>query len=1202
MISRCPQRRNARVRRRWLGLLVGLVLLAVAAPTLVSFTPLPGSILASQLPDSAGRLTIASSSLSWTGPLSVTGLELRDTQDVAIVSAERIEVAGGLIGLMSGDTAPLRVRVERPRADLVVTSAGTNFDAVVEALSSQANDSDTDQAADGVANASRPMNIEVVEAAARITDGVTGAQWLIDEVGVELDDPGRGVNAIQLTAAGKLSAVVAEGAPTPPRGEFAVRLGAAEDGSRLAQVNASQVPLSLVDPFVKRADPTAAVTGWASVEGEAAWRPGAELAPSSNSSGNSLGEMLRALAAGGLRSSGAAQLTDVTFLGAATDGGPILLSTIDAPWRFASSGDGVEIQQLDVISSVGRAVATGSISAAEVDRWSAGIGAVPRDLRLAARVDFGRLAAVAPQLVRLQENARIDSGRIDITATCEGGKVAARVVTEPLAGVANDRRVRLAEQIKADFVAVQTAPQAGLAGWALESLGVESAFARAEAAGDATQLSGNASFDLDRLARDLSGVVDLGGAQLAGRGSTRFRVERNTETQRWRLNADGNVKELLVGSTEAPLAREPNLEFVAKLAGSLSDLSQPPTGTLTLDAGDDRLDVTMPGAAAKAPQPFEVRVSGDAARWYRRMAVLGADLPSAESLALAGTMDLSAAGLADAKGGRCDRVNLVLKEFGIDTTNLGTSATLVRLGKERIEASGKATWSLSDGAVQIIQLTEGQAISSVASALARDIRIDLRDLGSSEGEATFKVDLARLSRWLPSRTGPARYVMGGVLDGTTQLRGVPEGLSIKFTTVGQKLTLVDRTPEAPGAAGQPTTVWTDPQLRLEADVMVLPVAATAAAPATYRVDLRDARVASDSVNGSFGGKIADAVAMRGVEIGGGVDYDLEKLTPMLWPQLGDGIRLVGKDRATFRIETDDSAPANVAAVSRFRARVNAPWQGADLFGLAIGQGQLAATLERGVVRVDPIDVAIGAGRLTATAAATLDPPPSVFSLQPGPLVTNVAMSPEVNERILKFIAPVFADATQIDGQYSVTLRELALPLSAAEPGGAVASGRAAGVLDIHRVRVTPGPTAAEWVGLVKQIEGLLRDGVQSVTQGSNTVLLSITDTPIEFQMVDGRVYHRGLKFYVGDALVESSGSVGVDETLNLMLTVPILDKWVERRPQYLSGLRGQSVRIPIGGTFSKPKVNSDAFRQLSQQLIQSAGAGLLQGLLQKAFE
>ncbi|MEO0529066.1 MAG: hypothetical protein AAF266_00675 [Planctomycetota bacterium] len=1190
MGSLSRRRRSAGVRRRLLVVVIGLVLLVVAGPTLVGLTPLAGSLIASQLPAEAGQLSAGSTSLSWMGPLSVGGLELRDPQGVAIASVERIEVCGGLLGVLAGGTTPLEVRVTRPRVDLVVTPDGTNFDAVIAAVEEKAKKANAaGPDADPATTPRRPLTIEVIEAAARITDGVSGDSWLVDGVGVELNDPGRGIDAIELSADGKLSAVVPDGSPEPPRGEFAVRLGAAEGGNRLASVTASGVPLSLVDPFVKRADPTAAVTGTASVEGQAEWRPNAQLAPT----GNSPAEVLRALAAGGVRSSGAAQLADVTFLGKATDGGPILLSTIDMPWRFSAAGDSVAIQQLDLTSSVGRATVTGSVQAAEVDRWSAGVAAVPRDLRVAARLDFGRLAAVAPQLVRLQDDARIDSGRIDVQAECRDGKVAARVVTEPMAGVAGGRRVRLGEPVNADVVAVQLSPQAGLAGWTLESLDVRSAFARAEATGDANQLTGTASFDLDRLARDLSGVVDLGGARMEGRGSTRFRVERDPGDGRWQLDADGSVSDLFVGSAETPIAREPNLRFVTRLAGSLEDSSQPPAGTLSLDAGDDRLDVALPGAETNRPQPFEVSVSGDVTRWYRRAAVAGAELPPPEAIALEGTIDLKAAGLADANGGRCDRFNVALTGFGIDTTQLSDAATVVRLGNERIELSGKGNWGTRD---LVVQVNEAEARSSVASARARGLRIDLRDVGSSEGEATYKVDLARLSRWLPSRTGPARYAMGGVIDGTARLRGVPEGLSVTFNSVGERLLLVDRTPDPPDPTGRAKTVWSDPRLRVEADVMVLPVAATANRPATYTIDIRDARVASDSLTGSFGGRVNDVVAMRGVELGGGVDYDLEKLTPMLWPQLGDGIRLVGKDRATFRLESNDSVPSTAPVASRFRSRVNAPWQGANLFGMPVGPGQLAATLEQGTVRVDPIDVAIGDGRLTASGAATLDPPPGVVSLQPGPLLTNVAMSPEVNERVLKFIAPVLADATRIDGRYSLSLRELAMPIGSPERG------RAAGVLDIQRVRVTPGPTTMQIIGLVKQIEGLVKDGVQSVVQPADTVLVSITDTPIEFQMIDGKVYHRGLKFYVGDALVESGGAVGTDESLDLLLTVPILDKWIDRRPQLLGGLRGQSLRIPVQGTFSKPRINDQAFRQLSRQLLQSAGAGLLEGLLRKALE
>ncbi|TWT96864.1 hypothetical protein Pla108_26390 [Botrimarina colliarenosi] len=1192
-------REEARPKRRWLlwGLLI-VGLLAVAGPTLLSFTPIPLSLIAGAVPADAGRLGARSTSLSWIGPVAVTGIELSDPQGAVVFSADRVELAGGLLGLLGGKSAPLNVRVENARADLVVTPTGTNFDPLLRALEAKRAEAATPDPANpeaAAAGVQRPLNIQVVNAAARVTDGVTGAQWLVEEVNVNLVDPALGVDSIELTAAGKLSAVTAPGAPAPPRGEFSVRLGEAAEGGRLARVQATAAPLSLVEPYLKRIDPTAAITGWASIEGDAAWTPRPGATPSSSRPA----DILRSLAAGGVRSTGAAQLTDVVFRGAATEGGPIRLASINGPWRLAAQGDGVAIQQLDLTSEVGSLALVGAVTAAEAERWAAGVPVAPRDLRAAMRIDLERLAAVAPQLVRLQQDARVDSGRVEATVVAKDGRVAAALATGPLAGVAGGRRVEWREPLDVRVAARQNAPTAGVAGWALESFKAASTFFQAEAAGDAARLEGQAKFDLDQLARELAPLVDLGETRLAGKGNARFTIDRDEAARRWRLDSRGAVEGLYVGAADAPLAREPNLNFVAKLAGSLDTLSATPVGNIDLTAGDDVLAVALTDAAGAAAKPFELRLSGDAARWLRRAAVASPSLPSPEQIGLTGTVELSGAGSAGADGGVIDRFNLALTGLGIDTATL--AGPRVRFGNERVEASGVAAWN---NRTREVKIAAGKVITSVASANFRDVLVSLADPAASRGESAYRVDLTRLDAWLPPRGGPARYAASGLVEGTARLRGVPEGLQIVLKAGAQRLMLVDRTPTPPGTGSNnstgPKTIWSEPQLTLDADAMVTTIAAPNGQPPTYALNIRDARVQSESISGSFGGQIADVAALRGVEMGGGVDYDLEKITPMLWPQLGDGVRLVGRDRATFHIATDETAPAGAAPIGRLSARVEAPWQSADLFGLPVGAGRLAATLQRGVVQVDPLDIAIGGGRLTATAAATLDPPPSALSLQPGPLVSKVAMSQEVTERVLKFIAPVLADATRIEGQFSMSLREFAVPL--APPAGSPPQGRAAGVLDIHQVRVMPGPAVAEWVGAVKQIAGMARDGVSAVAQPGDSVLVAIDNTPVEFEMVNGRVYHRGLQFYVGDALVQSAGSVGVDESLDLVLSVPILDTWIDRRPKYLGGLRGQVLKIPVQGTMSRPKINRDAFTQMSSQLIESAAAGAIEGGLNKLFE
>lgn len=1182
--SRKPLRRGLLV----LGLLAVAV---IAAPTIIGYTPLPSSLLASQLPPEAGRLSTREATLGWSGPLALQGVELRDPAGAVLFSAESVDVDAGLLGLLTGDVRRLDVRVVRPRVDLVVTPDGSNFDAVIAALQQKAAESAAPQPG-AVANASRPIAVTVVEGAARVTDCATRQSWVAEGVNASVTGIGEGIDALELDASGELTTVAAQGAPPPPRGEFSLRIGEAQGGGRLARGNASSVPLSVVGALLRRADPQASLDGWASVEGEAAWASLAGAAPPTGAA-----DLARQLIAAGLRSSGEMTLSGVEYLGAATGRAPVRLGMVVAPWSVAAAGDRLRIDSLEARSEVGDAALRGALTVPEIERWASGVLSAPTDLTADAEVDFGRLAAVAPQLVHLREGSRIDSGAVQARVSSQQGRVTATLASGALAGVSGGRRVAWREPLDVRIVARQRGPGVALTDWNLEDLQAKSSFFQAAAEGDAARMAGRVRVDLDRLAQELAPLIDLGSTQLAGRGEARFTILRDEPTGRWRLEADGDVERLLVGPPAAPLASEPQLAFNAKLAGAFAEPALP-AGTVELTAGDDRLAVRLPAEGRDDDtQPFELRLAGDAARWYRRLGVALSELPPPERIGLAGPIEVTAAGVASPTTGRLDRFNAALGPLSLDTAPLG-GATRVRFANERIELAGKARWNAELGA---LEAPEGQLVSSVASARLRNVNVSLADPSDASGEAVFRADLAGLGSWLPPADGPLRWQATGLVDGSMKLRGVPEGLNVVVTTQGQNLTLVDRTPPSTtGAAAPPQTVWSEPSLRVDANALVASVARGPDQSPTYSVEVREAKVQSQTVSGSGGGRIDDLLALRGVQVGGGVDYDLERLTPMLWPSVGDGVRLVGRDRATFRLESNDGVSPDAPWAQRLRGEAAAPWQGADVFGLPIGPGRVVAKLDSGVVRTDPLDVTVGGGRLTTAAAVTLDPPPQALSLQPGPLVTDVAISREVSDKALKYIAPVFADAARVEGRFSMGLSELAVPLE--QPAGAPPAGRATGRLQVHTVRVTPGPSVAQWIGVVKQIEGVARNGVEGVAAARETTLVSIRDQAIDFQLVEGRVYHRGLRFEVGDAVVESTGSVGLDETLDLVLSVPILDEWIDRKPQLLGRLRGQAVRIPVRGTFNRPKVDDRAFVQLSRQLIEGAAAGAIESGLRRLFE
>jgi len=289
---------------------------------------------------------------------------------------------------------------------------------------------------------------------------------------------------------------------------------------------------------------------------------------------------------------------------------------------------------------------------------------------------------------------------------------------------------------------------------------------------------------------------------------------------------------------------------------------------------------------------------------------------------------------------------------------------------------------------------------------------------------------------------------------------------------------------------------------------------------------------------------------------------------------------------------------------RIQAQLEAPWSSANVYGLPIGGGKIAAVLGDGAVRVQPLSLAVAEGRLTAAPHVRLDPAPSELTLPKGPLLTGVRISPEVSEAMLKYVAPVLAGATKTEGKFSLDLDGARVPLD--EPKRADAAGR----LTVHSVRVVPGPMVNEWVGLAQQIEDVVKrrdpttliPGIPGAQlpgaqrrelqgAGSPTVtLLSIQDQNVHFRVVDGRVYHQNMEFQIDDLVVRSEGSVGLDETLDLVLHVPIPDKWIAA-DRLLGGLKGQTIDIPVGGTLTRPRMDRTAIAGLSRQLIQGAAQG-----------
>ncbi|MCA9269336.1 MAG: hypothetical protein KDA41_12735, partial [Planctomycetales bacterium] len=227
------------------------------------------------------------------------------------------------------------------------------------------------------------------------------------------------------------------------------------------------------------------------------------------------------------------------------------------------------------------------------------------------------------------------------------------------------------------------------------------------------------------------------------------------------------------------------------------------------------------------------------------------------------------------------------------------------------------------------------------------------------------------------------------------------------------------------------------------------------------------------------------------------------------------------------------------------------------------------------------------GKLLASPRILLSQSPAVMTLDRGPLLEQVALTPDICRSLLKYVAPMVADATRCDGSISASVNQFALPIDAPQ------AGTIDGALTVHAANVRPGLTAMHYVNLAQQVQSVFRgQPLEPAATGGELSLIQFEQQQVAVSMQQGRVHHRGLKMKIGDVTLITSGSVGVDQTLDLVAEIPIEESWVAQR-RLLGAMSGQTIKIPIRGTIGRPAFDASALEQLGRQLVTGTATRLL---------
>ncbi|HYH69507.1 MAG TPA: DUF748 domain-containing protein [Urbifossiella sp.] len=837
----------------------------------------------------------------------------------------------------------------------------------------------------------------------------------------------------------------------------------------------------------------------------------------------------------------------------------LCLAAADLPIKAELVGRSLRVEKAELTCDAGRVSAVGTFDPSEPPERLLDKPGVTVE----ADIDLAKLAALLPNLLRVREGTAVREGRLvaSLVSRADAGGTAwdGSVRTTALKAVRDGKAVEWPEPLSVEFRARAPAGQLPV----FDKLLAKSEFIAVNAQGSAENFRAAANVYLDRLAARLGEFVDLGGLSLKGEASAWVIVDR-TPAGAFKANAGAELKQFAFAKPGLRPLAEPKVTLTASTEGTWVKDGPVRVNKATVEvlAGTDRLDGTLvdpvPDVRTATEGRAGVRVVGDLGRWADR-ARRFVDIPA--HYEFGGALDATGTFVLAPNAVNAERVSVGIKNAHFRGAGLD-------IDEPFLNAAGPMTMNRKTGDVVLAPV----AINSPT----------LR-----AGGARFTFEFPEKAPMVVSGSGPAEGDVNGLArtlriqkapDGPDSLHGQAVG-PVRFrwqgdaTTFGGTLAVTDF---VLGPRARPS--WRETRLKLDLDAKYEQTA--------DRLTVTTVRVERPGLTAEGKGTWAKFDTTQDVDVAGTLAYDLALLTPELRSAVGGGFEATGKGTRPFSLRGSLNPPgAKGAALAGLTADGGVGWDTVKVYGFEMGRGEFNARLANGVGTVSPVSATFGGGRVSLQP--TLKLTPGEVSFAKGRVVEKAKLTPAVCAGAVGYALPVVANAAQAEGEVSFDLDDNRIPLT--DFTGAALRGR----LLVHRAAVSAGPVVSEIAQLIGE-------------SAPRVVLANDMTVPIRVEA--GRVHHENLTLTVNGYAVKTNGSAGFDGSLAIVADVPIPGSFpgLKNNPALKKALEGKIVKVPIGGTVSRPVVDRAGFNNavaaVARDAAKDAAKDVGRDLLNREFE
>lgn len=1171
--SRRRERRGVFPRK----LIIGFVLLAVFVfflPAIVVRTPLKQIVINRVLADFQGNVTVESITCGWITSTELRNVVANDANGDLLFSVKSLSMGQSLTSMI-GTSDYGTIEIVEPVLNLKIRPDGSNLeDAISDLMTTE--ESDTPSPA---------IRLAISDARALVTDTTTGDEYEIRNITsfVEVFQPDEAPLRIGLT--GRI-ANLERGNDGSFNAKIAVDAGKDklefQDG--LIELTTESLPIEFTSPLITRFIEPMTVSGTMNGAVNASWRDG----------GSSFD----------LRMEPASIAELVVNAPRRIGNDQIRLTNAWLQGNLAMTPQTIEADRLVCQTEVGSLKANGKMNWEQIAAV-AGARIPANNFQAEGLINLAPLIAMLPETFPLQEGMRIESGtvRFNANSRIEGTdrRMVMNLESAGLTAIRDGQRINWDKPARIVAAIRQTSDNAMY----IESLDCKTNFLTLN--GTATSESGafEVQGDLKSALAEVNQFFDLRGMRVEGIVDGKFAWQFDGSpadkltSRPLRSGGRFHVEKPLVHLPGQTSWSEEQVNVVVQAAGQLLPGEGSQTRSIRLDTGklelvnerqsfEANLVEAIVNPSLASTWKLDCKVGGNVENWLAQLATF---VP----------VNANATGIVDATAlMTVDPAHIDIGRSDYEFTDLEFTGYGLTLNEKKVGGEAALSYAFDTG---VLQISNATVAASALSARAQQVVVNSNQQNGSflSGQIAFLADINRCLSSLGNSGDSKSIQWFGRAEGTINLNTTQDTIGGKILIKANDLVAAQLQPVQPGVqnvSSSGTGTWSrlleEKEVTLESTLQM--------SRSFDKVILDNTRLIASAAEVVASGSISDFFGTMNTDIQGTWNPDWRRLKPLLESMLGGLVSLDGVQGGGFRMSGPIFNPrANESGQPWIHPELQivtaASWQSGQVLGLPIGGSSLDFQLAEGIAAVNTDAIAFSGGTARLSPRLDLRGPETVLYLPQGNVLEQVELTPEICRGWLKFVAPMIADATAAHGKFSVATGQVNVPLNRLEAADLN------GVATIHGANVGPGPLGQQLIMVVAQVKALAKgQPLNALAGSSNTTWLKMPEQQVSFAVQKGRVHHQEMQFQIDDVVIQTSGSVGLDQTIQLVAKIPVLDQWVGNN-RWTQGLKGQTLQIPISGTVSSPRVDNRGLQQMSQQLVkQAAGAAInneVQGLIDK---